>query len=264
MGPFFKHFGSKFRLSHHLPYNDELPIIEVFGGSAGYACRYGINKQVFIAECNGTILKIWNWLKICDYKEILAIPSETIVRKYWYSKEESYTGKARTSSVRLGLLAGKNIDDLDLNDNQKLLLKLWMFSKSSIKTVEKLNIIPKHGGYFTDNIKNRIANDIKNNVLKDWNFVNSWEKLPNIRANWIIDPPYQNQNQLNKCYGEYPSIDYKKLGEWVKSLHGNVIAHELNGADWLDFKPFKTQKIPTITGFNKVKLSNEVVYLHQD
>jgi hypothetical protein len=51
-GPFFKHFGSKFRISEHLPFKENLPIVEAFGGSAGYACRYGIGKRALIAERN--------------------------------------------------------------------------------------------------------------------------------------------------------------------------------------------------------------------
>jgi hypothetical protein len=193
----------------------------------------------------------------------MEIPSETEVHRYAYSEEASCTGKARTSSVRLGVLGGKRFDDLSLNEGQKLLLKFWMFSKPSVSTVEKMEEIPKHGGYFSDTVKNRIANTLKMDGIREWEFFKNWEELPDIEANWIVDPPYQNQKSFNKCYGNFNEIDYKKLGEWTRSRKGLVIAHDLEGADWLPFKPFREQKIPTITGKAKVKVSKEAIYIQE-
>jgi hypothetical protein len=63
------------------------------------------------------------------------------------------------------------------------------------------------------------------------------EVVPNQRATWIIDPPYQDQGKHYTCGSKY--IDYNKLREWCDTRLGQVIVCESEGADWYDFRPFR-------------------------
>ena len=63
-----------------------------------------------------------------------------------------------------------------------------------------------------------------------------YKSLPNVKATWFIDPPYQTK-------GGYviSDVDYFELGKWCKSRKGQVIVCENAEADWLDFNPLSGQ-----------------------
>jgi hypothetical protein len=60
-----------------------------------------------------------------------------------------------------------------------------------------------------------------------------------MQATWFVDAPYNNEAGEHYTYGRQ-SIDYQHLGNWCRSRSGQVIACENLGADWLDFRPFRT------------------------
>ncbi|MCC7542451.1 MAG: hypothetical protein IT379_39905 [Deltaproteobacteria bacterium] len=62
-------------------------------------------------------------------------------------------------------------------------------------------------------------------------------------ATWFVDPPYEDKGR------HYPhgsrGIDFDALGAWCKSLPGQVIVCENEGARWLPFRPFVASKSST-------------------
>ena len=59
--------------------------------------------------------------------------------------------------------------------------------------------------------------------------------IPNEKATWFIDPPYQFGGKYYRHNGK--KIDYEFLGEWCKNRDGQVIVCENHKADWMEFEP---------------------------
>ena len=100
VGPFLKHFGSKWSGAKHYPEPlADLPIFEPFAGGAGYACNHS-DLPVVLWEDDWNLATLWSWLILeADADLIKAIPC--------------------------GLVEGTDIRTLDLDQGQMLLLKHW-------------------------------------------------------------------------------------------------------------------------------------------
>src|SRR6185436_10913618 len=83
--------------------------------------------------------------------------------------------------------------------------------------------------------KNKMKN-IANQLhkIKHWEFLHgSYEEIPNQRATWFIDPPYEFGGH---AYVE-SDINFVVLAEWSRNRDGQVIVCENTKAAWMDFKP---------------------------
>ena len=76
--------------------------------------------------------------------------------------------------------------------------------------------------------------------------IRHWKVLPDYRlggmtqeATYFVDPPYF--GRLGKRYPAH-DLDYDELARWCRSLSGQVIVCENEGATWLPFKPFRVIK----------------------
>ena len=103
---------------------------------------------------------------------------------------------------------------------------------------------------WSESTRKRVATQVP--LIKNWEIYNlSYEDLPDVKATWFIDPPYQ----YNKKKYTFNDIDYHKLANWTKERKGLAIACDKQGADWLDFKVLKEHR-----AFSEKKY-NEMIYI---
>jgi hypothetical protein len=78
-----------------------------------------------------------------------------------------------------------------------------------------------------------------------------YQSIPMVEATWFVDPPYQHANR--RGYRER-AIDFAALGDWCRSLPGQVIVCEQEGADWLPFRPLHSVRT------HRGSVSREVIW----
>lgn len=223
----FKYFGSKGDSAKLYPAPEYPTIIEPFAGSMGYS------RLHYRYKCNGIdldeeVISIWKWLQSAKIEEIWEIPTD--------------------------LLRGQRIDELPLSAPARAWLSRW---QRVGRTTSKENLVSSWGsplqrlhtaqakgvppekwaewmnnGMWGESTKIRVILD--RYKWKHWKFFHTdYRKIPNGKATWFVDPPYQN---LGDPYNRGASgIDYRDLAEWVRSREGQVIVCEQEGADWLPF-----------------------------
>lgn len=209
VGPFMKWFGSKWRLAKKYPPPKHLTIVEPFAGSAGYSCLYH-NRQIFLADTHKNVVDLWN-LFIYHSEQIEPIPVDLPP----YSKFES----------------------LALSREQELVLNAWQRTNTVTMTRHTSSWGSKPGQWI-ESTKNRLMNQCR--MIGHWSvrhatWHETFDRFRDLPVTWFIDPPYQ--------YGydyRQPRIDYKLLGEQIRTLKGQVIVCEgigKNGEkpDWLPF-----------------------------
>ena len=198
----WSYYGSKTKLVDLYPPPKTDKIIEPFCGSAKYSLKYW-NKQVLLMDKYSVVVELWKWLQKQTRSEILDLPN-----------------------------MGKG-DDLRLLDLPKEAKYLIGFCINRGSTAPK-NIASGFNNWNEDKI--RIADNVFK--IKHWEIVQgSYEDLPNEKATWFIDPPYEFGGEHYK--ESTANIDFGKLADWCKSRNGQVIVCENTKAQWLDFKPMK-------------------------
>ena len=72
--------------------------------------------------------------------------------------------------------------------------------------------------------------------IKHWKIqLGDYRDIPNERATWFIDPPYQNGGDYYKFGNK--EIDFASLADWCKLREGQVIVCENMRANWMPFFP---------------------------
>lgn len=226
--PFFSFYGSKWRAVKHYPKPEHPQIVEPFAGSAGYSTRY-YQRKIVLYEIDPIIYGIWKYLITAPTKELKSLPTKV------------------TTSV----------EDLKVCQEAKWLIGFWL-NKACVcpkLTPSKWMREYESTQFWGDKIKHRIVNQSK--LIGHWKIFNkSYETLPNKSRTYFIDPPYN--NPAGRLY-VFNKLNYKQLAKWVKTLNGQVIVCEQEGATWLPFKHLAT--IKTLNGANGKGTSNEVIYL---
>jgi 16S rRNA G966 N2-methylase RsmD len=72
------------------------------------------------------------------------------------------------------------------------------------------------------------------------------------RTTYFVDPPYVDKGR----YYRINHVDHAKVGAWCRTLPGQAIVCEQDGADWLPFESLATIKSTKGT-------SAEAVWLHE-
>lgn len=194
--PFFSYYGSKWRMAPLYPRPVYDRIIEPFAGSAAYACAYA-NREVLLFDKDPVIVGLWKYLINADPRRIRELPD--IERGVHISEYWIVQGASNGPGIRMG----------SFGDDPR---SLW-----------------------GSPLRMALARNVER--IRHWRVEQaSYEVIPNERATWFIDPPYQN---MGKCY-KYPSkdIDFPALGVWCRSRKGQVIVCEHMDADWLPFEKF--------------------------
>jgi hypothetical protein len=201
-------------------------IIEPFAGSARYALKY-FDHTVHLYDPSPYVCEVWKYLIAASPLDVLGLPDVP-------------------SKVHLDTIKG-------LTEAERYLIGFHLCrGKAKPRTTG-------HGQNSWDRDKQRIAKDLYK--VKHWKIhESSYVTIANDVATWFIDPPYQAVNV--KSNGDrYPhnSIDYDYLSKWTREREGQVIACEMEGADWL---PFGTLKETTANSNNRTAKSyKELVWL---
>ena len=219
----FPYFGRKKRLAPMYPSPEHDYIIEPFAGSAGYSiAKDHWQKKVILVENNPDVVRLWRWL--LDP----ATTTRTILEMPEISQGDSLDIFGSRGSPPRMLVESVGAS----KDPRYKTASGWM-ARDWVK------------------IRNRVAGDL--HKIKHWVILEGdYSAIPNLRATWFIDPPYQ---RMMKEYESKPyasqDLDYKALGNWCQQRRGQVIVCEQYGANWLPFRPLK--EIKTISNNRKIE-----------
>jgi hypothetical protein len=229
--PFFHRFGSKWRIALRYPPPAYDTIIEPFAGSAGYSLRYA-HHQVILYEKDPIVVGIWDYLLHVSEAEIMALPSDI-----------SHVDELRHVSQECRWLVG-----------------FWMNkgtttpSKTASAWKRKYGAFQR-GVYWSPEVRQRIATQLK--YIRHWKMTQAcYRDIPDLRATWLIDAPYNNESGEHYKYGRR-GVDYKELAEWCERRKGQIIVCENSGADWLPFRELGTFK-------GQRKASHEVIWTNDE
>lgn len=198
----WSYYGRKSKFINLYPKPKHDLIIEPFAGTAVYSLHEdNWKKEVILLEKYDVLVQLWKYLQQAKPENIIALPD---------------------------LSEGQKVDEFtQLTQEEKWLIGFCINrgSASPKKTAKKFNSWDKD--------KIRIANNI--HKIKHWTILQgSYEDIPNQKATWFIDPPYQNQGKYYRHNNK--NINFEYLGEWSKSRLGQVIVCENIDANWLNFQ----------------------------
>lgn len=205
----FSYYGSKSKVIQYYPSPKFDKIIEPFAGSARYALKY-YDRDVLLVDKYDVIIKIWQWLQKCSPNDILGLPR-----------------------LKEGLL----ISSLNLSDEEKLFLGFMAGISNSRPRNKVSNFSMIH---FSMENRKDLFGKIANNLYKirHWEIkLGSYDEIPNEKATWFIDPPYQFGGEIY-CYGN-KELNFNNIALWCQSRQGQSIVCENTKATWLPFYPLR-------------------------
>lgn len=195
--PFTRYAGSKWRTAKKYPKPAHAKIVEPFAGGAGYSLRYA-DLDITLVDADERICGVWDFLINASPQDILDLPI---------------------------LEQGQHVDDTGLDSARKWLIGYNInVAASPRKTATRWTHLwdASRRSLFSEQVK----------YIKHWKVVHgSYVDAPTDSATYFIDPPYQ-----QKSFYREKVPDYSALATWVKSLSGQVIVCEGQGADWLPFE----------------------------
>lgn len=201
--PFFKYYGSKYRIAPKYPKPLHGMIVEPFAGSASYATLYA-DRQVILADTDPEVAALWRWLTQVPSADIRKLPAP--------------------------LPHGLDIRTLPECEEAKLLIRYWQrVGMSKCWTVSKWGHM---SGFWCAKTRDRIADQVEQ--IRHWRVLADDLTVWDLQheATWFVDPPYQTQATV---YGN-AAPDFAALGAWCQTRRGQVIVCEAPGATWLPFK----------------------------
>jgi hypothetical protein len=211
MRPFFGFYGGKWRdTPKHFPAPRHRRIVELFAGSAGYSVRH-FGRDVLLVERDPVIAAVWDYLIRVSPGEVLAIPDVPL---------------------------DGSVDDLGLGQEAAWLVGFWLnrgASRPRKRPSKWMREGLRPGSFWGDRVRQTIATQVP--LIRHWRvFHGSFEDCPvEGPATWFVDPPYQ---KAGKHYAFGASgVNFDRLGAMCRTLPGQVIACENEGADWLPFSP---------------------------
>lgn len=216
MGPFFSFYGGKWRNAprhYSPPYFDT--IVEPFAGSAGYSVRHP-NRMVVLCDIDPVIAGLWEYLINVSADEILSIPD---------------------------VPQGGTVADMGLCQEASWLVGFWLNrgGASPKKTPSKwMRSGVRPGSFWGERVRKAIAGQV--GFIRHWQVFNcGYEDLSiDGPATWFVDPPYWGAGTHYRHSSK--SLDFNALGKWCRSLDGQVIVCENDGANWLPFRPLSSVK----------------------
>lgn len=223
----WSYYGSKTNIVKLYPKPKEDKIIEPFAGYARYALQH-FEKEVLLVDKYKVIVDIWKWLQKCSEQDILKLPRQQTL--------------------------GMSIDDINFDCQEAKDFYGFMCGCADSrprKTMGKRKAIDRPN--FTNFGLKRVASQLFK--IRHWKIEHgSYDNIPNQRATWFIDPPYQFGGD---AYVESnKQIDFKSLAKWSTCREGQVIVCENTKADWMDFKPMIKQR-------GSLKSSTEAIWSNE-
>lgn len=203
----FSFYGAKWRLAPKYPAPIYDRIVEPFAGSAQYSLLYP-DKKIVLVDRDPIIVAVWRYLFRVTQSEILSLPT----------------------------VFDGSVDQLPICQEARWLIGFWLNNAvpTPCKTMSKWG---RNGGtsFWGRNIQYRIASQLQ--FIRHWRiYHNEYKDIPNIKATWFVDPPYNNKAGQRYRWGS-KKIDFAHLGKWCRQRKGQAIVCENEGATWLPFEP---------------------------
>jgi site-specific DNA-adenine methylase len=231
----FPYFGAKDGLLEYYPAPLYNYIFEPFAGSAVYSCTYGFDRDVWLNDKYPVIYGIWKYLINATKSDIRNLPS--LIKK------------------------GESLEDYKTLSEVERQLLGFATGVSRCQPVNRISSFgAKKGG--TAVVKKYLLALVGN--ISHWKITNlSYEELPNKRATWFIDPPYQYFGHHYK----FKEMDFGFFGDWCRERKGQLMVCE--GAqypekvpDYLPFVPLRGKKLKRVN--NTKSTYQEVWYYRSD
>jgi hypothetical protein len=201
----FSYYGSKSKVVHLYPKPEYGKIIEPFAGSARYALRW-FDRDVLLVDKYEVIVRVWKYLQQASSSDIMGLPD---------------------------VETGQSIADMSLTEEERSLIG-FNINKGSAQP--KLKAQQFNGWY---NSKRWIADNLFK--IRHWEIRHgTYDEIPNAKATWFIDPPYQFGGQWYVKGNQ--GITFCDLAAWCQSRHGQVIVCENTKADWLPFNAMREMR----------------------
>jgi hypothetical protein len=180
----FSYYGSKTTLVDYYPKPKHSTLIEPFAGAAKYSLKY-FDKDVILYDKYEVIIKVWKYLQECSPKDILSLPD---------------------------IDRSQKLSDFDLSEGERLLMGFLITAGGqSPRNTPSPNCTTNRPHRIRTRIKDIAKNLYK---IKHWKIVHgSYLDIPNIKATWFIDPPYQFGGDV--YIESNKNIDFGQLGNWA-------------------------------------------------
>lgn len=197
--PFWRYYGAKHRSAGAYPRPlDGAPIVEPFAGSAAYACRHGAGRDVILCDAYPVVAGLWQWLIKASRSDILDLPD----------------------------VPDGGVDAMDIPPQAKWLVGYWC-NNGVVSPCKN----PTTWSDWSPRTRRRIADNLQH--IRRWIVVpGQYSTIPNIRATWFVDPPYQGRA------GQYYKAnvpDYSRLAVWCANRNGRTIVCESDRAAWMSW-----------------------------
>jgi site-specific DNA-adenine methylase len=229
--PFWYYYGGKWAAARWYPAPRYDTIIEPFAGAAGYSCHYP-DRRVILVDRSPIICGIWRWLIRVEPAEVLAIPD---------------------------IPEGGTVDDLPCCAEGRWLAGFWCNDGGEDPRRKPTGwAANKQGMYgWSEKVRERIARQVPR--IRHWQVIEGdYREAPEIEATWHVDPPYQITGYK---YPYRPAAeDYAALGDWCRTLRGQVMVCEQEGARWLPFVPMAEINAAKRKDTKQTGCSREVVW----
>jgi hypothetical protein len=151
-----------------------------------------------------------------------------------------YLIHAKASEIRQLPIGIRHMDDCpELCQEAKWLIG-WWFHKAGAAPANAPSAWNRNWNglslFWGTELRERIARTV--DIIDHWKITHGeYFQIPNQRASWFIDAPYDNPAGEHYTHGR-DGIDYHHLGVWCKDRQGQTIVCEGPEARWLDFRPF--------------------------
>jgi len=236
MRPFFTYYGGKWRAAKRYPPPKYDLIVEPFAGAAGYSLRH-YQKDVVLVDKDPVLAGLWDYLIHVSEKEILGLP-------LWQPDFDTVS------------------DIPNICQEARHLIGFWL-NKGTTSPARSPSAWQRTGKYSPGNfwgepVKQRIASQV--GYIRHWKVICGDYTAAKVSepATYFVDPPYMRAGQHYKHGSK--ALDFAALASWCKSLDGQVIVCEGEGADWLPFQPYIDIKANESSRGGKV--SKEYVWIN--
>lgn len=215
VNPVMKYFGGKFRLAKRLPAPKHDVVVEPFAGGAGYSLYYGVRKAILI-EKNEKVAAVWDYLIRASPEEILALPLLSI---------------------------GQPIDELDICQEAKWLLgfNVALAASPQLRLPNRKTFVfdPLGGDSVLWGAARRHKISQTSMYIKDWKIIHgTYRDAPDIKATWLIDPPYAGKAGAHYKYGP-KTLDYTDLADFCRTRNGlTIVCEGAEHGNWLPFEQY--------------------------
>jgi hypothetical protein len=229
---FFTYFGGKNEHAKRYPPPAHDTIIEPFAGAAGYSTKHHRNK-VILVEKDPIVASLWRYLLTATAGEIMRLPLIT---------------------------KGQHIDELGLAPGARALVSYWLGVNAQGHTRLSPRALGEGGGssnpewWWSRTVRARLASQV--DKIRHWQIIEgTYADAPDVEATWFIDPPYEVAGTAYRCGAR--DLNFAALGAWCKNRRGQVMVCEQEGAAWLPFRPFYSQKTTVGTFSREVIWTND-------